>query len=137
MRTLDKNSPRGRYTRSALILVSHQSLIRKSNSALSLLCRSLRRRRAFDVVWSVNIAASKRLESKLERLGDRGFLRVIVFPYFLHDGFHVRIELPRRIRAFRRLHPRLRIRQCPHLGSHSSLVDAVSDLACQSPAKNF
>lgn len=114
--------------RSALILVSHQSLIRRPNSMLRILCRRLKQRRAFDVVWSVNIAAPNGLESKLERLKVMGVVRVIIFPYFLHDGFHVGIELPKRLRALRRRYPAIQIRQCPHLGSHPALVSVVADL---------
>ena len=116
-------------SRLALILISHQSPLRRPNAALRLICRRLQRALTFEVVLSVNIAAPDGLESRAKRLQEKGVRELSIFPYFLHDGFHVRVELPRRIRALRRRFPALRIRQCPHLGSHPALIDAVSELA--------
>lgn len=133
-----KNSNGGtngnRSAEAALVIVSHQSLTRKSNSHLKQMCRVMLRKKKFTRVFSTNIALKNRLESIAKRIHRDGIRRIEVFPYFLHNGFHVRVELPKRLRVIRRLYPGLRVLQCPHLGSHPALATLVLELT--GPRKN-
>lgn len=112
----------------ALVIVSHQSLTRKTNPAVERIRRRIRAYRRFKKVFATNIASKNSLERIAGVLSEAGIRRMEVFPYFLHDGFHVQVELPARIRAIRRKFPDLAVRQCPHLGSHPELIDIVAEL---------
>jgi len=118
----------GRHPNRALVIVSHQSMIRKPNPGVQRLCRGMRRRMVFGRVYSTNIALKDRLEQIATRLWRAGIRQMDVFPYFLHEGFHVRVELPKRLMSIRKKYPALDVRQWPHLGCHPDLAELAADL---------
>lgn len=54
---------------------------------------------------------------------------VVVVPYFLAAGRHVREDIPALVAAARRRHPAVDIRLRPHLGADAALAAAVLERA--------
>ena len=120
---------RRRNAVSALILVSHGSTTQRPNPTLSNICRSLRVRMPFNHVCLAYLGPKlPNLEDQMRRLKGVGVRRIVVLPYFLHEGFHVSEELPRLIRRFRRRWPDIHIRRTAFLGSHPALGDVCTEL---------
>jgi sirohydrochlorin ferrochelatase len=67
-------------------------------------------------------AAAPDIPAGIDRCVARGARRVVLVPYFLHPGGHVRGDLPRAIRAARRRHAGLRVAGAAHLGYDERLV---------------
>ncbi|MBI4179765.1 CbiX/SirB N-terminal domain-containing protein [bacterium] len=117
-----------KHPSSALVIVSHQSLVRRGSLQLRRIGSRLRAERNFIAIYDVNIAGKGGLENLARKIDKSGIRSVLVLPFFLHDGYHVRVELPSRLRTLRRTHPRLKLRLLPHLGSHPDLGDLVRDI---------
>ena len=114
---------------SALILVSHGSPSQRPNPTLSNICRSIRSRLLFSHVCLAYLGPKvPNLEDQMCKLKDAGIRRIVVLPYFLHEGFHVSEELPRLIRKFRRRWPDIHIRRTAFLGSHPALGNVCAEL---------
>jgi sirohydrochlorin ferrochelatase len=57
----------------------------------------------------------------------KGAERVILLPYFLLAGTHVRKDLPDLLRMAREKHPHIAFQMGQHLGFHPNLVDILLD----------
>ena len=133
MRTSSRNisgrENRRRRPASALILVSHGSPTQRHNPTLLNICRLLRARLLFHHVALAYLGPKDpNLEDQMCRLKRAGVRKMIVLPYFLHEGFHVSRELPRIIRKFRKRWPGIHIRRTAFLGSHPALGDVCTEL---------
>ncbi len=63
---------------------------------------------------------------------EAGADRIILLPYFLHLGNHVRKNLPRFMEEGRRRHPTVEIQLGGHLGFHPKLVEIVEERLLES-----
>ena len=53
----------------------------------------------------------------LSRLVDAGADEIVVFPFFIAAGSHVRADIPAIVDAARKAHPQVKLRVAPHLGA--------------------
>ena len=67
------------------------------------------------------------LNAGLKALVDKGVDDVIVVPYFLFDGTHIKEDIPGEIEAFTKLYPNIRVRLGKTLGADKRLALILKD----------
>jgi len=113
--------------RPALLLVGHGSRVGPANRIVRRIARALRLRFPGRVVEACYLeAASPDVQTGIERCVARGATRVLLVPYLLLLGGHVRRDLPRAAARARRRHRGLVVRIASHLGDDPRLVAIVT-----------
>jgi sirohydrochlorin ferrochelatase len=67
------------------------------------------------------------LERGLLRLVDRGADTIVVIPYFLFEGVHIKEDIPAELDAFRLNHPGMMITFGRTLGADRRLAEIIAD----------
>jgi sirohydrochlorin ferrochelatase len=114
---------------SALLLIAHGSRHAEANEDLFHVAKAMERRGHAVVEASFLETASPTIDDAAARCVERGAGRVVLLPYFLSAGVHVRRDLAA---ARDRLAARFRaveFRLAEPLGRHPLLLDAVADRA--------
>jgi sirohydrochlorin ferrochelatase len=120
-------APRG-ARRAALLLIGHGSRVASANRLLRDLARGLRAilpGRAVEIAYLE--AAAPGISEGIDRCVARGATRILIVPYFLYLGGHVRRDLPKAAAAARRRHDGLEVRIAAHLGLDRRLLAIVAD----------
>ena len=90
------------------------------------------RRTFFDLVDTAFLdSAAPDLESSVSSLVARGASRVVIVPFFLTLGTHMRRDLPQMVDRLRSAHPGVAIEVSDPLEGHPALVDIVAERALQ------
>jgi len=107
----------------ALLVVGHGSRETGANRLLLDVARRLRARFPGRVVVPCFLEAARPdVSAGMETCVRRGARRILLVPYFLYMGGHVRRDLPRLAARARRRHPGVRVRIARHLGRDDRLV---------------
>ncbi|MEN9307045.1 MAG: cobalamin [Fibrobacterota bacterium] len=109
----------------AVVVLGHGSRAPGASEAMERIARVLRGRRPERIEVAHMELADPSLAVVLQRLHGDGFRHVVVVPYFLHHGIHLREDIPGILDAVRARCPELEIVTAPHLGFDDALVDVV------------
>src|SRR5262245_33007280 len=116
--------------KTALLLIAHGSRQPEANADLYHVVEALRRRGGFDLVEASFLELA---EPTIEQAGAgcvaRGAQRVILLPYFLSAGVHVRRDLTAIRDRMAERFPRVEFRLGEPLGRHSLLLEVVAERA--------
>jgi sirohydrochlorin ferrochelatase len=116
----------------ALLLIAHGSRHAEANADLEHVAEQMRRRGPYAAVETAFLELA---EPTADQAGDRcvaqGVARVIVLPYFLSAGVHVRRDLTAICRRLGERHPGVDFRLAEPLGRHPLLLDVVANRARQ------
>jgi sirohydrochlorin ferrochelatase len=115
--------------RTALLLIAHGSRQAEANADLHHLAEALRGRGYAIVEAAFLELAEPSIDEGGDRCVDRGAERVILVPYFLSAGVHVRRDLTAARRRLAERHPGVDFRLAEPLGRHPLLVDVVAERA--------
>jgi sirohydrochlorin ferrochelatase len=119
-----------RGPRAALLVIGHGSRVRAANRLLVEVARRLRSRFTGHIVEACFLEASRPdVPSGIETCVRKGATRILLVPYFLYLGGHVKRDLPLLAARARRRHARLSVRIAPHLGHDERLVSVAADRA--------
>ncbi|MCI0682204.1 MAG: CbiX/SirB N-terminal domain-containing protein [Gemmataceae bacterium] len=114
----------------ALLLIAHGSRNPEANADLVQLADEVRRRGGFDVVETAYLELA---EPTIGRAGERcaaqGARRVVLLPYFLSAGVHVRDDLGRHRDELAARYPEITFVLAEPLGPHPLLLDIVMQRA--------
>jgi sirohydrochlorin ferrochelatase len=111
----------------ALLVVGHGSRVRTANRLLRALARDLRRRFPGRIVEACYLEAARPdVPGGIADCVRRGAERILLVPYFLYLGGHVKRDLPLLASRGRLRHPGVSIRIAPHLGGDARLVSVVA-----------
>jgi sirohydrochlorin ferrochelatase len=69
----------------------------------------------------------RNLEKGLLSLAGRGADTIVVIPYFLFEGVHIKEDIPAELDAFRKNHPGITVTFSKTLGADRRLADIVAD----------
>lgn len=109
----------------AVIVLGHGSRAPGASEAMERIAAILRTRRPQRIEVAHMELAEPLLESVLAELHADGIRRVVLVPYFLHNGVHLREDIPAILsEACARLSG-LEVAMAPHLGFDDALVDVV------------
>jgi sirohydrochlorin ferrochelatase len=116
--------------KTALLLIAHGSREPGANADLLYLVEALRQRNALEVVEACYLElAEPDIDAGAARCVELGCGRVILLPYFLSAGVHVRRDLAAaRQRLAERFAP-VDVRLAEPLGRHPLLIEVVSERA--------
>ena len=112
--------------KTALLLIAHGSRQPEANADLHHVVEHLRGRGTYDVVEACFLELA---EPDLEQGGrccvERGAEQVIMLPYFLSAGIHVRRDLTNARQSLAERFPAIDFRLAEPLGQHPLLLDVV------------
>ncbi len=107
-------------------MFGHGSSVESANDAVRAMAAELKRRNGYEAVETAFLeGGTPDLRGAIDRLAGQGIERVIVIPYFLTLGMHLKRDLPRLVEEIRAEHPRLEIQVTPPLDGHPALIDAL------------
>ena len=113
--------------KTALLLIAHGSRQAEANADLDYVAAEMRRRGYKIVVAAFLELAEPSIEAGGERCVSLGVERVVLVPYFLSAGVHVRRDLTEAREALARRFPQVEFRLAEPLGPHPLLMEIVAE----------
>jgi sirohydrochlorin ferrochelatase len=114
----------------ALLLIAHGSREPEANADLIYVVEALRRRGRYALVEPAYLElAEPTIEQAASRCVERGVRRVLLLPYFLSAGVHVRRDLADTRRRLAERHPGVVFHLGEPLGRHPLLLQLVEERA--------
>ena len=111
----------------AVVLLGHGSRAPMASEAMERVASVLRGRRPERVELAHMELCEPTLESVLRMLHADGIRHVVLVPYFLHHGIHLREDIPGIIASALAELPGLEVVVAPHLGFDDAIVDLVEN----------
>jgi sirohydrochlorin ferrochelatase len=116
--------------KTALLVIAHGSRQEEANADLYYLVTQLREQGRYGIVEASFLElAEPTLAQGGARCVEQGAEQVILLPYFLSAGVHVRRDLTEACRCLAEQFPRVRFRLAGPLGRHSFLVEVLVERA--------
>jgi sirohydrochlorin ferrochelatase len=110
----------------AIILFAHGSAVEDANEGVRELARRIQSEGAHAYVRASFLGPGQpELGSAISEAVAEGFDRIVVIPYFLTLGIHLRRDLPRLVAAEKKKHPGLEIKVGRSLEDHPELASLV------------
>lgn len=120
----------------ALLLIAHGSRQEEANADLYHAVAELRRTGRYAIVEAAFLElAEPGILAGAERCLVQGAQRVILLPYFLSAGVHVRRDLADFCHRLAQRHPDVSFRLAEPLGRHALLLDVLIQRACEAEAQ--
>jgi sirohydrochlorin ferrochelatase len=113
---------------SALLVVAHGTPLVEANAPILHIMQQVQRQRGYGVASIGYLDCNEpNIPAAFDHLASQMVERIVVLPYFLHLGRHVRRDLPELFNQARSTYPRIDIRTAHHLDDDLRLVDVVAD----------
>lgn len=114
----------------ALLLIAHGSRQEEANADLVYVVAELRRLGRYAIVEASFLElAEPDIDGGSARCVAQGAGRVVLLPYFLSAGIHVRRDLTEACRRLAERHPHVEFRLAEPLGRHPLLLEVVAERA--------
>lgn len=125
----------------AIVLFAHGSRVEEANAGVRELAREVERHGSYGTVRAAFLElATPDLASAVHEAAVAGFRRVVVIPYFLTLGLHLRRDLPSLIQAEKQKSPDLEIVVGQPLEGHplmaSIILERIKDATGGPPASH-
>ncbi len=118
--------------KTALLLIAHGSRQDEANADLYHVVAEMRRRGGYDLVEAAFLElAGPDIETTAARCAGQGAGRVVLLPYFLSAGVHVRRDLAEIRARLADRYVQVQFHLAEPLGRHPLLFEVVADRACQ------
>ena len=109
-----------------LIVFAHGSTVEEANQGVRTLTAEVAQRGGYNLVETAFLdCAEPTLSQAVDALAERGATRVVVVPFFLTLGIHLKRDLPGIVQRLRSIHPGMIIEVTAPLEGHPGLVDMV------------
>lgn len=114
-----------------IAIFAHGSSVESANEAVRIVTRRVAELGRFDAIETTFLEGGKPdLMEGVARLRERGVKRVVVIPYFLTLGLHLKRDLPKLVEEVRAAYPDLEdIRVTDPLDGHPTLAQVLLDRA--------
>lgn len=113
-----------------IVIFAHGSSIHSANEAVRAVTKAAARAGRLERVEVAFLEPHHpNLGETVGRLADAGISRVLIVPYFLTLGLHLRRDLPGIVEQLSFIHKNIEIRVTPPLDGHPGLADIVVDRA--------
>lgn len=113
-----------------LIIFAHGSSVASANEAVQRVTARMAVEGGYELVETAYLEmAQPDLREAVARLAARGARRIVVIPYFLTLGIHLRRDLPRIVDELAGVHEGVRIDVTEPLDGHPSLVGILLERA--------
>jgi sirohydrochlorin ferrochelatase len=115
---------------SALLFIAHGSREEEANADLRYIVDQLRRQGQYALIEPSYLElAEPTIEEAAARCVAQGAQRIVLLPYFLSAGVHVRRDLTQAWRQLAQQYPHVVFHLAEPLGRHPLLLDIVADRA--------
>jgi sirohydrochlorin ferrochelatase len=109
-----------------LVIFAHGSSVPEANQAVQAVTTAMQRQGGYAAVETAFLEAAKPdLADAVAALAVRGITRIVVIPYFLTLGIHLRRDLPNIVAELMQKHPGISIEVTPPLDGHPALVEIL------------
>jgi len=110
--------------KTAILMMAHGSRIAEANDAAREVAAMVAEMTGFDIVEvSFRELHEPNIQQGIDTCVARGAGRILLMPYFLFMGAHVRHDLPEEIETAQQRHPGLVMEMGAHLGTHRKLAE--------------
>jgi sirohydrochlorin ferrochelatase len=108
------------------IVFAHGSSVESANDGVRMVAGELGRQGQFEAVEAAFLeGGTPDLRGAVESLVSLGIRRIVVIPYFLTLGLHLKRDLPRLVDEVTALHHGVRVDVTAPLDGHSALIEAL------------
>jgi sirohydrochlorin cobaltochelatase len=115
-------------TRSALLFVAHGTPLEPANAPIERVARTVGTRLGYGTIEVAYLDCNQpTIPAAIDQLVDANQRRIVILPYFLHLGRHVRTDLPAYFDAARARHAHVELIVTHHLDYDPLLVDVVAE----------
>lgn len=112
----------------AILMMAHGSRIAEANDAAREIAAMVMEITGFEIVEvSFRELHEPNIQQGIDACVARGAERILLMPYFLFMGAHVRHDLPEEIAEARKRHPGLIMEMGGHLGVHPKLAEVEAE----------
>jgi precorrin-8X/cobalt-precorrin-8 methylmutase len=124
---MDKESNKtSNMEKTAVIIFGHGSPVPEANRTLFEVVDHIREKGNYDVVQAAFLEFEHpNFQEAIDIIFDKGKKKVIIHPYFLYMGTHVRKDLPQEVDSAKRRYPGLEIKVAKNLGCHEKIVEVA------------
>lgn len=109
------------------VLFAHGSTVQSANDAVHAVTAELVRRRGAPVETAFLDCARPNLADAVKKLTEKGVTDILIVPYFLTTGIHLKRDLPQLIDALRPIYPDVTFAVAEPLDGHPALIDILID----------
>jgi sirohydrochlorin ferrochelatase len=122
--------------KTALLLMAHGSRIPEANDAVREIAAMVKKMTAFDIVEvSYREMHLPNIQQGIDACVAQGAERILLIPYFLFIGAHVREDLPEEMVQAKERYPQVEFAMGSHLGVHRKLAEVVVDRVAEGLTK--
>lgn len=110
----------------AVILIGHGSRVPGAAESMEKVAQALSQTGNYPVVTTCNMSLMKpHFEETLRRAVNQGASQILVLPYFLNEGVHIKCDIPRMMQEVGKAYPEIRLVMGRALGYDGLLVELV------------
>lgn len=110
----------------AIILLGHGSRVPEAGKHMEQVATGLKRRHGYHIVEVCYMSRlGPHLPETFRKCVDQGAAKIMVIPYFLHDGLHLVLDIPEMLQELAEEYPSIRVVLGKNLGFDDALVDLV------------
>lgn len=122
--------------KTAILLMAHGSRIPEANDAVREIAAMVKKMTAFDIVEvSYREMHLPNIQQGIDACVAQGAKRILLIPYFLFIGAHVREDLPEEMAQAKERYPQVEFAMGSHLGVHRKLAEVVVDRVAEGLTK--
>lgn len=108
----------------AILILGHGSPVKEANETLLRVAAAVKTRTGYDIVQPAFLQFEQpNFAEAVAILAEQGIKQILVHPYFLYMGAHMKKDLPFEIKRVKKKYPDIEIILAPHLGFHEKLVE--------------
>lgn len=123
--------------KTALIILGHGSRAPEAAETLAAVTEIVRAKTDYERVAYASLQLSKPdLESVVGELVDAGMKKIMVLPFLIATGQHVKEDIPNELAALREKHPGIEMRLGKPLGADSRLAEILIERAAEMERSN-
>ena len=112
--------------RTAIVLFAHGSAIEEANRGVRALAERIQATGSYSHVQAAFLGPGHpELSEAIAKAVEAGFDRIVVLPYFLTLGIHLRRDLPKLVAAERLKHPQVEIKVGRSLEDHPEMASLI------------
>jgi len=112
--------------KTAILMMAHGSRVAEANDAAREVAAMVKEMTEFEIVEvAFREMHEPNIQTGIDRCVAQGAQRVLLMPYFLFVGAHVREDLPEEMTQAKERYPQVEFAMGPHLGVHRKLAELV------------
>lgn len=111
-----------------IIVLGHGSRVRRANNLIPKVIRTIKKRLGLNIIEPAYLQLCRpNLSQCIKGLISRGAKKIVIIPFFLFVGNHVRRDIPEIIKRQKANYPQVKFIYANNLGEDSKIVEIVID----------